>query len=91
MLEKNYIISKSEIDVIALRENSLLVFIEVKYRKDNRFGEPESFVSADQEHRIVSAAQHYIEAINWQKDIRFDIISINEANGEIHHISDAFY
>lgn len=89
ILERNYRFSRGEIDIIGLFNNELLVFFEVKYRKNNSYGEPETFVSPKQIKRILEAADEYIIGINWHKDIRFDIISIS--GGELVHIEDAFY
>jgi putative endonuclease len=89
ILEENYRHGRGEIDLIALK-TPVLVFIEVKYRSNEAFGDPEDFVSDQQEKQIMAAAEEYIYAINWQKDIRFDIISIDREN-RIRHIVDAFY
>ena len=90
ILERNYQEGKAEIDLITLFNNILLVFVEVKVRKGDAYGEPESFVSEGQQRRIIRLADDYVHAINWTGDIRFDIISIN-AKGEVYHIEDAFY
>lgn len=91
IIEENYRYRKGEIDIIALWNNELLVFIEVKLRKTNHFGNPETFVLPSQEYWIMEAAENYIFDTNWKKDIRFDIIAIAGNNGEILHIQDAFY
>ncbi len=90
ILERNYRHRAAEIDMIALQDNRLLVFVEVKHRSNNAFGEPETFVTEPQQERIMNAADDYIHAINWKGDIRFDIISVEERN-EIRHFEDAFY
>lgn len=89
ILERNYRHRRGEIDIIALEANNLLVFIEVKLRKDVGFGQPETFVSNAQKRMVVDTAEEYIFAINWQKDIRFDIIAIHQE--QLEHIKDAFY
>ena len=89
IIERNFRFSRGEVDLIGIWRNELLVFFEVKYRKNDAYGEPEVFVSRNQEKRIIAAAEHYIEAINWHKDIRFDIVSI--MGKEIYQIEDAFY
>ena len=76
IVERNYRFRKGEIDLITLLNNEVLVFVEVKLRKGDAYGDPETFVSRKQERLIIQAAEDYIFAINWQKDIRFDIISI---------------
>ena len=89
VLESNYRYGRGEIDLIALWENQLLVFVEVKMRSRSDFGMAEEFVSENQQSKIRDAADHYIHAINWQKDIRFDIITI-DSSSQIRHIEDAF-
>ena len=89
ILERNYQHTKGEVDIIAMIDNVLLVFCEVKYRKNSDYGNPEVFVSRDQQKSIIRVAEHYIQAINWHKDIRFDILAIT--GKEVYHIEDAFY
>lgn len=87
--ERNYRSGRNEIDIIAV-EGDLLVFIEVKWRKNNSFGFPEEFVSSAQIERIGKAAEDYIFEINWQKDIRFDVIALmgEKSNIELEHLKD---
>jgi putative endonuclease len=87
--ETNFKHGRNEIDII-VRKHNLLVFVEVKYRKNNVYGYPESFLSKAQEDRILDAAEAYIFEIDWNGDIRFDIISI-EAKGKLSHLEDAFH
>lgn len=89
ILERNYRYKRGEVDIIAMLNNELLVFFEVKIRKNNEFGEPETFVSNQQKRLIISGAEDYIFGINWHKDIRFDIVSIQDK--KVTHIEDAFY
>jgi putative endonuclease len=87
--ERNYRSGRSEIDLIFISPEGLLIFVEVKSRKSAHFGYPEEFVSAQQEINIKAGAQDYIEQIRWSEDIRFDIISI--LAGKVTHLPDAFY
>lgn len=87
--EANYRFRRSEIDLIVLNE-TLLVFVEVKYRSNQKFGNPEEFVTDNQKNLIIEAADEYIRSINWQKNIRFDIVAIDK-NDQIEHFEDAFY
>ena len=91
-LKENYRYKRCEIDLIMTNHNKdTLVFIEVKFRKNKSFGEPENFVSTSQENRILEAAEIFIEELNWKKHIRFDIISITDSSPqEIEHFEDAF-
>lgn len=92
ILEINYRYKRSEIDLIA-EHNDILVFIEVKTRKNSRFGYPEDFVNEKKAEMIITAAEHYVLEKEWKKDIRFDIVSIllGKKVQEIQHFEDAFY
>lgn len=91
VLERNYRFKRCEIDIIALH-NNLLIFIEVKSLHSFNHGYPEERVNQAKIDKLMEAAENYIYAINWQKDIRFDILSINLNEPEEYlHIEDAFY
>jgi putative endonuclease len=91
---KNYRFKRAEIDLIVQKEN-LIVFVEVKYRKNADFGFPEEFVRKSQRRRIQTAAENYLSEMQWNQNIRFDIISIMpNADGndyDIMHLEDAIY
>jgi putative endonuclease len=87
ILDKNYRYKKGEIDLIAKQEE-ILVFVEVKYRKNNRFGFPETAVSESKENLIRATAENYIFEKNWKGRIRFDIVAIS--GKEVMHLEDAF-
>lgn len=89
LLEKNYRYRRAEIDLVVGKAD-LLVFVEVKYRKSNDYGEPEQFVTTNQQTKILEAADEYIHQNNWNGNIRFDIVAIN-AQGDLEHFEDAFY
>ena len=89
--EMNYRYSRSEIDVIASK-NELLIFVEVKARTNIAFGLPEESVDEKKAQNIMKGAEHYIAEKDWKGNIRFDIISIvKKETMEIKHIEDAFY
>jgi len=90
--ERNYRYKKAEIDLI-VQAGNLLVFVEVKTRTTNKFGYPEEFVSQKKTQLFILAADEYVHQINWQHDLRFDIIAITASGNQyhIHHIEDAFH
>jgi putative endonuclease len=92
LVSQKYRFGKGEIDLI-VQKNDLLVFVEVKLRKNANFGTPETFVSAKQKKLIKAVAESYIIDNQWIKDIRFDIIAIltNSHPPEITHFEDAFF
>lgn len=91
---KNYRSPFGEIDIIAL-DKDILVFIEVKTKKSNRFIPPELSVNKKKQGKIIKGALHYIQRRGESFDqYRFDVIAINtsEENGEreIKLYKDAF-
>ena len=91
IVERNYRFKRAEIDIIA-KKGKLLVFIEVKTRKNNNFGFPEEFVSDRKIELFGLSSEEYIEQIEWEGNIRFDVIALTaiKASFEIEHFEDAF-
>jgi putative endonuclease len=90
VLERNYRHGRAEIDVIVRKEN-WLVFVEVKTRGGDAFGFPEEFVDKEKESNVLFAAENYIYEVNWDGNVRYDIISILGPQRMITHFEDAFY
>lgn len=92
ILELNWRFQHSEIDIIAKLEG-LLVFVEVKTRKNTKFGLPEESVSKAKQKKMIEGAEAFIELNNYKGEIRFDIISILYQNNKptFYHIKDAFF
>lgn len=91
ILVKNYHYLKAEIDIVA-ETSDAIVIVEVKARKTDIFNTPEQAVDKKKMRLIVKAANHFIENLNSEKEVRFDIISIisKGENHNIQHIEDAF-
>jgi len=92
ILETNWRYGKAEIDIIA-RKDSALVVVEVKTRSAIAFGLPQDFVNPKKIKLLVNAIDHYCRTIDFNGEVRFDIIAIvSERNQwELDHIADAFY
>ena len=92
ILEMNWRTKHKEIDIIALDKNEI-VFIEVKTRKNNYFGDPEEAVDLKKQRFLVNAAENYIISNKIDLEARFDIISIISVGSKynINHIKEAFY
>lgn len=92
IIERNWIGERHEIDIVASCEDFLL-FVEVKTRSSERWGNPETAVSEAKIKRLVAAADHYLKTKETNLQIRFDVISIifNKKQTEIIHIEDAFF
>ncbi|MEO6903865.1 MAG: YraN family protein [Bacteroidia bacterium] len=92
VLETNWRFKNLEVDIIASTGKTLII-VEVKTRKNNHFGEPETFVNKQKQKNLIQAAQEYINRNKLDLEVRFDIISIiiGYAIPQINHIQDAFY
>jgi len=89
IIERNFSAKTGEIDLIALDEKTL-VFIEVKFRKSARFGQPYETVTHSKQQKIIRTAQTFLQKNkkHTKKACRFDIISI--LNDDITWFKHAF-
>ena len=93
ILERNWRYKRAEIDIIG-RDGEILVFIEVKTRKDLTFGKPEEMVGQKKKQMIIEAAAAYMRLIQHEWEIRFDIVGVTGEPGkpfDIEHFKDAYY
>ena len=93
ILDENWTFGKAEVDLIIFRDRKI-IFVEVKTRSGNFFGEPEDFVNAAKQKQMVIAADEYIHLMGHRGELRFDIISIlfdRAGNHTLKHIQDAFW
>lgn len=92
ILVRNFRFQKAEIDIIAEKDN-LIIITEVKARSTDVFMLPQEAVTKSKIKLIVSAANHYMEEFNKNQEVRFDIISVlpdEKGKLNIEHIPDAF-
>ncbi|MCI9105893.1 MAG: YraN family protein [Lachnospiraceae bacterium] len=88
ILERNYRNHTGEIDLIG-RDGECLVFIEVKYRRNRKNGEPAEAVTAKKQQHIRRTAQYYLYSHRCgDVPCRFDVISI--LGNRIDWITNAF-
>ncbi len=93
ILDENWVYGKAEVDIIAY-QNKTIIFVEVKARTGNFFGEPEDFVDKRKQKLLVNAANQYIYLMQHEGEVRFDIVSVvfdNKQNHQLKHITDAFW
>ncbi|MCU0359359.1 MAG: YraN family protein [Bacteroidia bacterium] len=90
ILETNWRHAKLEIDLIAQLTNTI-IFVEVKFRKNDEYGEPELFVNRKKQNFIIKAANAYIALHDIQYESRFDIVALSEKRNEIIHLEGAFF
>lgn len=84
-----------EIDIIA-EDNRYIIFVEVKLRKTDKFGNAAEYVGRTKQQKLLSTAKIYLAANETKKQPRFDIIEVYAPDGvdtkapEINHIINAF-
>jgi putative endonuclease len=73
---RNYACRFGEIDLV-MKEGSLLVFVEVRWRTNSRFGGAAASVSQAKQQRIWRTAEHYLMQYRSQPACRFDLVAID--------------
>ncbi len=93
ILARNWRFQKAEIDIIAQKNPSTIVVIEVKTRTNSFVGSPEEFVTKKKIKLLVKAADEYVVSNQLEVEVRFDIISVikNTKYQKVDHLEDAFY
>jgi putative endonuclease len=77
VLERNYRTSRGEVDIIA-EHGDTLVFVEVKARSSDEFGEPREAVTTWKQRRIARAAAAYLSAKERrERATRFDVVEVS--------------
>jgi len=91
VLETNYAIRGGEIDVIA-RDGDTVVFVEVRQRRDARFGHPVETLDRRKLARWQHTARHYLALRLGDPDaaVRFDAIVVlgDERDARLEHLRD---
>jgi putative endonuclease len=90
LIERNFLCKGGEIDLI-MKDQEYLVFIEVRYRKNNDFGGALESITAGKQRKLRRAAEFYLlqQFGNSPPPCRFDVIGI-ERQDELVWIKNAF-
>jgi putative endonuclease len=95
LVEHNYRTPYGEIDLV-MEDNQFLVFVEVKLRKNSRYGTPAEAVTPKKQEKLRNTALLYLQEVETNKQPRFDVVEIYAPQGvdtspvPIHHIENAF-
>ncbi|NLV17011.1 MAG: YraN family protein [Syntrophomonadaceae bacterium] len=92
IIERNFRCRWGEIDIIC-RKDGVLVFVEVRSKRSERFGSPEESINYNKMSKIRKTAFEYLNERNLRiKEIRFDFIGIDFQSRQpiIKHIEGAF-
>lgn len=86
--ESNFRTRGGEIDLV-MQQGGTLVFVEVKHRLSNEYGDPEEAITPTKMKHMTRTALLYVKSKGIQdKSIRFDVVTIDGAG--IRHYEDAF-
>ena len=75
LIARNYRCKRGELDLL-MQEKGTLVIVEVRYRKNNRYGSALESVTKTKQARIVAATKYYIVTHKVDQPIRFDVVAI---------------
>ncbi|MGI9262984.1 MAG: YraN family protein [Woeseiaceae bacterium] len=94
LVARNFRCRFGEVDLI-MRHGKCLAFIEVRYRRRNRFSTASGSIDSRKQHRIIrTAAIYLVSHPGYANDpIRFDVVAFDgagEGRGGIQWLQDAF-
>lgn len=76
IIEKNFLCRQGEIDIIAKKGNEY-IFVEVKTRRNTRYGKGIDAVTIEKQKHIWNSAKYFLYIHNlFNSNIRFDVIEI---------------
>ena len=85
---RNFSCKLGEVDLI-MQDQQTLVFVEVRFRKTDRYGSAAESVTRSKQSRIIAASHYYLATQKLNQPIRFDVIAIS-GNGKFEWIPYAF-
>ena len=89
VIARNYRCRGGEIDLIC-EDRGCLVFVEVRLRRDSRFGGAAASIGHGKQARLMIAARHYL-AGRRERVCRFDAVLLSDLQeGSIEWVRDAF-
>lgn len=93
IIERNYRCKLGEIDIIA-KKYDLLIFVEVKTRRNNNFGYPVESITKEKQRHIYNTVYYYLitHKIAYN-EVRIDAIEVyvEFGNTRINHIPDIIF
>jgi putative endonuclease len=87
-LERNFRCKHGELDLI-MTDLQMLVVVEVRFRKTDRYGSALESVTPAKQSRIIAATHVYLATLKADCPVRFDVIALS-GNGNLDWIKNAF-
>ncbi|PQJ45115.1 YraN family protein [Vibrio campbellii] len=91
LLGQNFLTKVGEIDLI-FQQGETIVFVEVKYRKNDSFGSAAEMVTRAKMRKLVKTAQIWLSQQKrsaYNIDYRFDVVAIHDSGRDINWIQNA--
>lgn len=89
LIERNFRCRMGEIDLI-MQDQEHLVFVEVRYRKNSRFGTPQASVDQKKQLKLLRTAAYYLQQHRITSPSRFDVVALSGDQPAPVWISNAF-
>lgn len=92
LVEQNFRCRLGEIDLI-MQEGKEIIFVEVRYRKNNDFGGAINSITYQKQVKICKTAAYFLQVKQWEERFcRFDVVTLTSqlAQPEIQWIKHAF-
>lgn len=80
VLKRNFRCRLGEIDLIA-KDGKTLVFIEVKTRRNHRYGTPQEAVTLAKQAKLRKVAAYYLQRLDQDIPCRFDVLAVTIKDG----------
>lgn len=98
VMDRNYRFQREEVDLVCFQptpdnEGGEIVFVEVKARSGDGFGQPEDAVDAEKQRAILRVAEAYVHERRLEGAmLRFDVVAVHLGGAEptIRHFENAF-
>ncbi len=91
IMHRNYQTPLGEADIVA-GDRDAIVFVEVKARRSDRFGQPFEAVDSRKQERIRRIALYFLKQHRLAAPVRFEVVSLLYRDGtpELTHMVDSF-
>lgn len=77
LLARNYRGRRGEIDIV-MQDKDALVFVEVRYRKNNAFGGALESITVEKQARVTATAEQYLQHETKIKNGRIDVVAMSQ-------------
>jgi putative endonuclease len=83
LVRRNYRVARGprarggEVDLVMRDRDGTLVFVEVRVRRDTRFGGAAASIGASKRQSLVLAASHFLRTLASPPPCRFDVVAVD--------------